>query len=371
MKIVAISASRVPSNTANSIQAMKAVHALAQIGHHVRLIVPEAPVSPEEQTKVNLQAFYGLQKPFPVEHLPSASRRLFFWEAVRRAQQYKPDLLYVWPMQSAVFGLLRQLPVVLEMHDLPSGFIGPLWLRLFNALPGKKRIAVITQALKLELDKLYGHQEMLLAPNGVELERFDQLPDPKTARRLLELSEAPTVVCVGHLYSGRGAELFIDLAYRLRDVRFLWVGGKPEDVETWKSKAESKKLSNITFTGFVHNAQVPLYQAAADVLLMPYGREIGISSGGGNSAQISSPMKMFEYLATGRAIIASDLSVFREVLNENNCFFCPPERVSMWEGALRALIDDPLQRAFLAKQARLDAAQYAWTERARRILDGF
>jgi glycosyltransferase involved in cell wall biosynthesis len=177
---------------------------------------------------------------------------------------------------------------------------------------------------------------------------------------------------VGHLYSGRGAELFLELAGRLgRGVRFLWVGGRAEDVEIWRAKAESKGLSNVTFTGFIHNAQLPLYQAAADILLMPYEYEIGISSGGGNSAQISSPMKMFEYLATGRAIVASDLPVFHEVLNENNSAFCPPERVSMWEGAIRALLDDPLRRAFLAKQARADAAQYAWTARATRILDGF
>jgi hypothetical protein len=43
----------------------------------------------------------------------------------------------------------------------------------------------------------------------------------------------------------------------------------------------------------------------------------------------------------------------------------------MWEGAIRALLDDPLRRAFLAKQARADAAQYSWTERAKLILDGF
>lgn len=371
MKITAISASQVPSTAANSIQAMKAVHALAQNGHDVTLIVPAGEKHPNWPELAN---FYGLQAEFRMEYLPAASRRLFFLSAVRCATRLKPHLLYVWPLQSAVFGLLHRLPVVLEMHDLPSGQFGPLWYRAFRMLKGQKRLAVITGALKAALEEQYGRfraGEMVLAPNGVEMERFAHLPDPSTARRLLNLPEAPTLVCAGHLYPGRGGELFLELAARLRGVRFLWAGGNPEDVEYWKNEAESRGLSNVTFSGFLHNAQLPLYQAAADILLMPYSREIGISSGGGNSARISSPMKMFEYLAAGRAIVSSDLPVFREVLNEANAVFCPPEKTAAWEGAIHALLDSPAQREKLACQARADAAQYAWTERARRILDGF
>ena len=379
MKIAAISASQVPSTVANSIQAMKAVHALAQNGHDVTLIVLAGDKHP---TWPELANFYGLRTEFEIEYLPASSRRLFFLSAVQRAKRLKPDLLYVWPLQSAALGLLHGLPVALEMHDLPSGDFGPLWYRAFRALKGQKRQVVITGALKQSLEDKYGMfraGEAVLAPNGVEIERFEHLPAPPTARRLLKLPEAPTLVCTGHLYAGRGVELFLELATRLRGVRFLWAGGNPEDVERWKGEAESQGLSNVTFSGFIHNAQLPLYQAAADILLMPYSREIGISSGGGNSAQISSPMKMFEYLATGRAIVSSDLPVFREVLNEDNAVFCPPppeelgtgKKTGSWEGALRALLDDPHRRACLAKQARADAAHYSWTERARRILDGF
>ena len=371
MKIAAISASQVPSTVANSIQTMKAVHALAQNGHDVTLILTAGEKHPNWSELAN---FYGLRTEFQIEYLPASSRRLFFLSAVLRAARLKPDLLYVWPLQSAVLGLLCRLPVVLEMHDLPSGDFGPLWYRAFRAFRGQKRQAIITRALEKALENEYGmfHAgEAALAPNGVEIERFEHLPAPPTARRLLKLPEAPTLVCAGHLYAGRGVELFIELAARLRGVRFLWAGGNPEDVDRWKGEAESQGLSNVTFSGFIHNAQLPLYQAAADILLMPYSREIGISSGGGNSAQISSPMKMFEYLATGRAIVSSDLPVFREVLNEGNAVFCPPERIAVWEGAIRALLDDPARRETLARQARADSAQYAWTERAKRILDGF
>jgi glycosyltransferase involved in cell wall biosynthesis len=371
MKIVAISGSQVPSNVANSLQAMKAVHALAQLGHAVTLIVP---VSERPHSNWNeLAAFYGLQQEFRVEYLPSASRRLFFLSAVRCAKSLKPDLLYAWPLQSAALGLINGLPVVLEIHDLPSGRIGPFWFRYFRDSKGNKRMAVITRALKEALANRYGavlrQSDVVLAPNGVELERFERLPGPSAARRALGLPEAPTVACTGHVYPGRGVDLFVELAKKQPGVWFIWAGGKQEDVEAWKVKTQ--EIPNLKFIGFVHNAQLPMYQAAADVLLMPYSHEIGISSGLGHSAQISSPMKMFEYMATGRAILASDLPVFHEVLDDNNAVFCPPEKVVAWDGALQALFDNPARREELARQARLDAQKYSWTERAKHILDGF
>ncbi len=375
MNIVAISGSQVPSNVANSLQTMKAVHALAQLGHSVTLIVPFDEQNRGDNQWRELALFYGLQKEFQVEYLPGASRRLFFLSAVRRAKALHPDMLYVWPLPSAVLGLMNGLPVIVELHDLPSGRVGPLWFRYFRDFNGKKRMAVITVALKDALTERYGaflrHSDVVLAPNGVEPERFDNLPNPVEARRGLDLPEAPTVVCTGHLYAGRGVELFIQLAakFQSQGVRFVWAGGKPEDVEMWKSHA--KELSNLTFCGFVPNALLPMYQAAADVLMMPYDRKIGISSGPGHSAQVSSPMKMFEYLATGRPILASDLPVFHEVLNEKNAVFCTPESLPDWEKALQDLLDNPTRREELSRQARIDGQKYSWTERAKRILNGF
>ena len=372
MKIVAISASQIPSSVANSIQAMKAVHALAQLGHDVTLLAPSHPNRSTDWD--NLLHFYGLNTRFSLEYITAPSRRLFFLTAVRRARVFKPDLLYVWPIQSAMLGLLHGFPVILEVHDLPTGRIGPFWYRYFRDVRGRKRIGVITHALKAMLDEQFETflppEDVIIAPMGVELERFSDLPDPATARRALSLPEAPTATCTGHLYAGRGVEIFLKLARQMDDIQFLWAGGKPEDVARWRESA--RDLPNVNFVGFVPNQQLPLYQAAADVLLMPYGHNIGISSwAGSNASKISSPMKMFEYLATGRAILSSDLPVFREVLNEGNAVFCPPEDTASWQDALRALLNNPARRASLGAQASQDAEQYSWKARAARLLDGF
>jgi glycosyltransferase involved in cell wall biosynthesis len=367
MKIVAIAGSTIPSDTANSLQVMKACQALVQIGHEMTLLVPGA-----KNTSVDLWGHYGLQTEFPIEWLSSSSRRRFTWDAVQRARLLKADLIYSWFPQSAVFSLWRGLPTVFEIHIQPTGLFGPWWHRLFASLRGRKRLASITRALVSLLErKLHlrlPEEEVVIAPNGVDLERFTSLPEPATARLQIGLRAAPTVMCTGHLYEGRGADLFLALASSLPGAHFVWVGGRPEDIKTWKKRAQS---DNVTFTGFIPNRDLPLYQAAADILLMPYSRSIMGSSGSADSAAVASPMKMFEYMAAGRAIVSADLPVIREVLNDGNAMFCRPEEIGDWRLVIEFLLNDDVRRVELGNQARQDVQGYTWVSRAERIMNHF
>lgn len=368
MKIIAIAGSTIPSDTANSIQVMKACSALVQLGHDLTLIVPE-----NYQSKIeNLKSYYGISTSFPIEWLAGSSRRLFTFNSVRRALKLKPDLIYTWLPQSAVFGLLAGKPTVFEAHLQPTGRFGPAWHRAFARLPGRKRVACITDALRATLERDFGMRlragEFVIAPNGVELERFASLPDPERARQTLSLRAAPTVLCAGHLYAGRGADLFLALAESLSAAHFVWVGGRASDVEEWTRKAAGTR--NVSFVGFVPNVEVPRYLAAADVLLMPYARSIFGSSGEASSAAVASPMKMFEYMAAGRAILTSDLPVIREVLDDSSAAFAPPEDIPAWTAALTSLLADPARRAALASAAHRNAEKYTWQARAEKILAG-
>ncbi len=372
MKIVAIAGSRVPSDTANSIQVMKACSALASLGHDLTLIIPESDV---ERSTLNVQRHYGIESSFHIEWLAGNNRRLFAFQSVRRALKFKPDLLYVWMPQSAVFGLLSRMPTIFEIHIQPSGLLGPSWHCTFARLSGRKRLVCITHAMRRILQDDYHmtmrEADVVIAPNGVELERFASLPDPERARQSLGFREALTVLCAGHLYAGRGADLFLQLAESAPGVSFVWVGGRQADVEEWSGKAAAHRLVNVTFVGFVPNVELPRYLAAADVLLMPYARSILGSSGSADSAAVASPMKMFEYMAASRAILTSDLPVIREVLDESSAVFVPPEDAVAWSSALEALLDDPARRQSLAANARRNVEKYTWLARAQKILAGF
>jgi glycosyltransferase involved in cell wall biosynthesis len=370
MKIACITTSCIPSSAANSIQAMKVCHALRVLNNEVRLWVPEYQTA----TWSELSQGYGISSPFEVYWLRTS--RIFklydfCWKAVSNGIQWNADLIYTWSLQAAVFGLLRKKPVVMEFHDFPMGLLGPILFQLLLRISGKKVILTTTRALANGLEEKFNikipEQILQIAPNGTDLELYKNLPSPEEARHQLRIKEKFTIVYSGHFYSGRGMNMLIGLAQSLPQYQFLWVGGRNEDIEPWKQRLIEQGVRNVVVTGFINNAKLPLYQAAADVLVMPYQRAISGSSGG-NIVRVINPMKMFDYLATGRPIIASDIPVFHEVLNENNAMFCPPEEVEDWVNTIIALEKDKPLRERLARQAQAYAPRYTWTSRARQTL---
>lgn len=375
MKIACISASQVPSTAANSIQVMKACQALAQLGHSIHLLVPDAGqpgAAPAGWPE--LADFYGLQTVFSVEWLRSIPRWRrwdFCLHAARRARALKADVVYAWPLQAAVFANLLHFPVLLEMHGPPEGRVGRHLFGDYLRMGGKKRFLPITHALLKILEQTYRRKfkpgEVVITPNGVDLERFQNLPQANEARKQLGLAEAFSAGYTGHLYQGRGLPLLEELARRFPEIQFVWVGGRAEDVESWKARLAGQQINNVVLPGFVENSRLPLYQAAMDVLLMPYERQISGSSGG-NSADYCSPMKMFEYMACGRAIISSDLPVIKEVLNEGNALLCPPEDTQAWTEAIQSLESDPALRSKLGACALRDSQAFTWLRRAQNAL---
>jgi len=373
MKIAVITNSRIPSLTANSIQAMKVCQALVQAGHEIRIF---APRETDEVSPDTLRTHYGLRLSLDLELLPSIrglKRFDFILHAQRAAQKYDADLIYTWLPQSAVLGLWRGYRVVLEMHADVTGRMGAWWLRQFWKARGFKRMTVTTRALRHALERSAGfgfeNEAVVVAPNGVELEKYENLPDSATARRRLFLKNKLTIGFTGHIYPGRGADLLFELARQMPGVNFLWVGGTPELVKYWRGRLDALNSKNVMMTGFVEHERIPLYQAAADVLLMPYGRSIEASSGQ-DIAEVINPMKMFEYMASGRAIVSADLPAIREVLTEKSAVFCKPGDVNAWKPAVESLLLNEKQRVALGTQARKDVQRYTWDKRARRIMNG-
>ena len=371
MKIALITNSRIPSLTANSIQAMKVAQALMQLGHDLRMY---APAETEPATQESLLAHYGLRLAPCLELLPSI-RRLkrfdFIFHAQRAAKNFGAELIYTWLPQSAVLGLWSGYPVVLEMHADNSGKLGAWWMRQFWKSNGRKLMTVTTSALRNALERStklqFKDEALLLAPNGVELEKYDGLPNSIEARHQLNLPDGLTVGFTGHIYPGRGADLLFALAKEMPQVNFLWVGGTPELVEFWRGKLTEAKMTNVTMTGFVKHENIPLYQASADILLMPYSRSIEASSGQ-DIAEVINPMKMFEYMASGRAIVSADLPSIREVLHEGNAVFVEAGEVGKWKVEIESLLADEPRRNALANQARKDVSQLTWVKREERVM---
>ena len=395
MKITLIAPTYLPARRANSIQVMKMAQALDVLGHEVCVTVPESqpglPHSGSEREWDTLAHHYGLHRKFSVIWLPANQyfkRYDYAYQAVRYAQQWGADILYTRLPQAATLASITGKPVILEMHDLPHGVGGPWMFRLFIRGRGKRRIVVISQVLANDLALRYKISKqapfLLVAPDGVDLIRYENLPGVEEARKLLIDLLSKTGQCVlarsipsqgfiagytGHLYPGRGMAMLQSLARQLPQVTFLIVGGEPTQVNKYQTDIALKKIENMVFTGFIPNSDLPLYQAVCNLLLMPYQSQVSASSGG-DIARYLSPMKLFEYLACGRAIISSDLPVLKEVLNLNNSIQLPPDDVDAWVNAIRTMIINDTLREKLAAQAKKDAQKYSWEQRAEQIING-
>ncbi|MGB1251865.1 MAG: glycosyltransferase family 4 protein [Candidatus Promineifilaceae bacterium] len=371
MKIAYISASGIPSRTANSIHVMKMCQAMTQEGHAATLIGLHV-----DSAETNFWHHYGIETPFPLHRLklrPALRGHDFYLRALWLARS--ADLIFTRHVAAALWSARFGKPTFLELHHLPSKPKTIAYLRQIAGARGLCGLVVISESLKqalLEQFTWLTAEQIFVLPDGVDLARFANLPKPSQARQQRKLSEQFTVGYAGHLYPGRGIGLILEAAQQLPQCHFLMMGGHPQDVEKRRVQSAEMGVSNVTFTGFIANATLPDYLSACDILLMPYQQNVSISSAAKgqavNTANWMSPMKMFEYMAMRRTIITSDLPVLREVLNESNALFCPPDNAAAWTNAIRQAATNPDQCYQLAQQAAADVTQYSWRVRTQKII---
>lgn len=244
-----------------------------------------------------------------------------------------------------------------EMHDYPDR---SLWMyaHLF------KRVSYILatnawKAQRIREDFSVSESNIIIERNGVDVHVFGGR-DTKAARESLRLSpKGMMVVYTGHLYEWKGVHTLAEAAKDLEDCDVYIVGGTPQDVSRFRTEYGSAK--NIHIVGHVDHADIPLWQSAADVLVLPNTAHEEISS------HYTSPMKLFEYLASERPIVASDLPSIREILPDTIGYYSAPDSASALTIAIRQAIADPEARD-RARRGRDLVAQYEWGMRAERIL---
>ena len=146
-------------------------------------------------------------------------------------------------------------------------------------------------------------------------------------------------------------------------MQFYFVGGWPDDIV--KISKASNGLKNIHIVGFVSNDQVPTWLASADVLLLP-------NSGKYKHARVTSPLKLYEYMAAKRPIIATDIPALRGVLSHReNAFLIEPDSAGQMASAVMTVCQNENLSNRIAIQAWKDVQKLTWTNRAQNIFRFF
>lgn len=365
MKICYLAPTFLPSQAANCVQVLKMCEALAHDGADVELLVPGS--RPDDGVVEALWSDHALRSRFAIEWIPTtpvARGHDFATRAARRARFPRAGLVYSRHLAGAAWASSIGVPTVLEMHQPAGGTMGLPYLRRFLHGRGCRGLAVISAGLRdALLEEGLPRASIFVAPDGVDLAPFASLPPAPEARRLLGIDDRPTVGYCGHLYEGRGIRLMLELAAELPHAQFLVVGGTGQAVAQLLSDVRELGLDNVRVVGHVPHAMVPLHLAASDVLVMPYEVRVATSNGA-DTVSCMSPMKMFEYMASGRAVVSSDLPVLREVLDESTAVLCPPGDLPSWSRGVSSLLADDALRARMGASARASVEAFTWTSRA-------
>lgn len=364
MELVYAALVRLPTEKAHGIQIMKTAQALAGSGIFLELVIPKRN-NPIVQDPFS---FYNLKPNFSIIELPgpdfiTKSRWGFlsYWlqgrsfaKQLRAKLRVKPQtIIYTRDLPLAYALSTLPQPLFYEIHSLPKTITfvhRAAWKRA-------RGIVVISNGLKQALI-VNGIEEnkILVAHDAVDVEQFRNVPSQAVCREKFGIPlNQKTVMYTGHLYDWKGAETLAKAGKILGtdSIHTYLVGGTEQDIEKFKIKFAS---DTVHIVGHRPHAEIPYWLAAADVLVIPNSAEYPIG------AVYTSPLKVFEYLAAGRPIVASDVPALREIL-ENKAEFVDPDNIEALIAGIKKAVKQPM--TLLTSQAAL--AEYDWKKRAKDI----
>jgi len=372
-RLAYLSFGKFPSVTAHSVHIVNMCQALSEIGWDVTLIADIR----EDREKII--SHYGIKTPFKLVSVPLKNIRFLgrMW-ALKKISSYLRretfDVLYTRDIFNGRLAASTNLPFYFELHELPTNRIRRGLLKSLLKSPGLNKFVFISNKMELLFQEEYRHQlpSSCVAHDGVDLVNF-HVDVPKTELRE-ELGFSPSGFIAGYtgsLFPGRGVEVILDMAQKRPETTFVIVGGEGRFFDELRTSRKISSLNNLILTGYVPYRSIPKYLAAFDVLLMPYQKHVLHRQVKHDTVKYMSPLKMFEYMASGRPIVSSSLPVLKEVLKDQyNALLVTPDNIVAWDEALNKIMTNPGLAESLAKHALEDVRRYTWKARALNIMRG-
>jgi len=398
-RIWVLSRDRFPGERAHSINQIRMCDGFADCGHPVTLLFPDHPF----RFKEDIGAFYGVRNMIEYRSLPCSYIRAFvgkdkggrgwlgrwgerintdlvglstslsilktLFRASARGELQDGDLIYgrsgyfsLIGAKALVWLLRRHVKVAVEIHIPPKGRLGLLGTLIARL----DHVFVISENLK-KYFTARGHNKVDVLPDGVDMANIKGNGESnfrQEMRRKLSVSEQEKIVCyAGHLYPYKGVEDLIDAAGGMPSVVVLIIGGMPEDVERCQAHSTARGYENVRFTGFVRPSEIAKYLAAADICVYTLKPDAEIKD-------YTSPIKLFEYLASGNATVAASVPGVREIIiPDMNGELYEPGNTSELGERLSTLIVNDERRIALGEAGVNTAREFSWTARARKVLE--
>lgn len=367
-----LSSGNLPSKMAHTIQIAKMAQALSQQLEDFELVTGGDVRSTFKGMDAEFKDWYGLHCDYKLVRLPSHLKvdypfppdyynPRFFKLAVLYACLKSPSLVYTRTTQIVRLLLKIGIPVVWEKHELIDEYSS-----CRNFFADRNFIGFVTISPQL-VDQYvkYGlsPDKALFVHSGVDLKNFLPYQPKDLARQKLCLSQdEKLIVYSGHLYEYKGIPTLLETARLLPEYKFILVGGWADDINRVKEECKNHNLQNVNIVGHVAPFEVASYLYAADILIVPTSKHWHLS-------QTTSPLKLFEYMAVKRPIIASALPTIETVLRDReNALLVQPDEPLAFKQAIVQLFENPTLANIIAERAFQEVHNYTWESRVEQIL---
>jgi glycosyltransferase involved in cell wall biosynthesis len=392
LRMLYLSCARIPSEKAHAYQILKMCESFASQSIMVTLLYQRRNNKQLEARAGNIFEYYAIQNSFTMKKLYCLDSALLeklhsgIWFCVTTityllaAAMYVVrnrkfvDIIYCRDMFSLMLlGLLQpvlKLPVFYEAHAFPRKLT---WLHV-GCLNKMNGLIVLTGQLKaVLLRKGVNPSKIAVAHDGVDLRHFQnaQLRGAQIRDRMGIPPESTLIGYVGRFVTMEQEKGIKDLLGAMNylveyngSVYMLFVGGPMNHVPSYYKIIEELRFdrNRFRFHDLVPVSEVPAYLAACDIVAMPFPWTP-------HYAYNMSPLKMFEYMAAEKPILATQLPSVMEVLvdGKNAVLVEPDNPQALAQGIRRIMTDKEFSRRISA-QARQDVLTYTWEERAQKIV---
>ena len=370
----------VPDTTPSALQILQNVDAFGQLGIDITLVTPKSTNGLSEANilgrslppSVTKKTLPDLRRRW---FFPSSSNKPFYFQATRWISKQDRSALLVRNLKMAEY-LLRSgssQPIFFETHELfaqtfreqhepinrdEKKKLSALMLREEFVYRSCKGIIALTKHLADDVRRHYGVSTPFhIAPDGFDAELAAGSSNPEKAGSL------PQLLYLGSLHPWKGVDKLVRVMRFINGANLRIAGGVPERISQLRSLARELGVDKrIEFLGPIDPVKRFDIIAAADVCLLP-------SSDTSIGARFTSPLKLFEYMAMGKPIVASDLPAMREVLTNNeNALLVEYGDEEKFAAAINLLLSNSELLLSLGRNAKALSNRYTWKARAEGIL---
>lgn len=357
MSLVYISSSTLFSKSANSLHVMKMANSFSKNHKNVELIVRDS------LSDINAYEYYDVQENFKILNFKTFNTKLkplFYALKVFKYCRSKDVETIFYGRDILSLSLLSFVKknVNIEIHDIPLSKFKKKVLQYMINQNRFNKIVVISEALKKDFIEIFNvdRNKVFVAHDGADIKDFSSHENENM------------IGYVGSINQGRGIESILYLADIFKDKEFHILGGTKYEIHD-KLKVDVIP-NNVICHGYITQEEINRIMKEFYIVLAPYQEKVGVAKKGVDTSRWMSPLKLFEYMSFGKAMIVSDLPVLREILlHEKNSILVSPTEITKWSDKISELYLDKEMHDKLKKNAYEDLINlYTWDKRAEIIL---